>query len=138
MLLFVALVLVAAVLLFVFGVRGRDLPPADPISPTSVLEERRARVYENLRDLQFEYRVGKLSEGDYQRTKSELQKELAGILAELDMLSAAPLAVPASVAAAPAPPPRPATPYLCPHCGAGFDIALKFCGQCGKRMEIHA
>ena len=48
------------------------------------LETRKAAIYENLRDLQFEYRVGKLSDDDYQRTKKEMQAELAALLAEID------------------------------------------------------
>ena len=58
-------------------------------------------IYENLRDLQFEYRVGKLSDADYQPTKVGLQKELAGVLAEIDKLAPA-----AAVAAAVAEPLR--------------------------------
>ena len=57
--------------------RSKDIPEAPPVSPTLHLEEKKARIYENLRDLQFEYRVGKLSDEDYQKTKQSLQKELA-------------------------------------------------------------
>src|ERR1700681_1388841 len=74
------------VLAFVLGVRDRDLPVAEPESPFQHLDERKAAIYENLRDLQFEYRVGKLSDADYQNTKKNLQKELAGVLAEVDRL----------------------------------------------------
>ncbi len=75
--------------------------------------------------MQFEYRVGKLSDDDYQRTKQELQQELAGVLARIDAVAGAG-ASPVK-AAAPA-------PNQCPHCGAKFDRPLKFCGECGKPM----
>jgi hypothetical protein len=39
-----------------------DLPAAEPESPFLHLDDRKAAIYENLRDLQFEYRVGKLSD----------------------------------------------------------------------------
>ena len=55
----------------------RILPEPEPVSPFQHLDERKAAIYENLRDLQFEYRVGKLSDADYQSTKKDLQKELA-------------------------------------------------------------
>ena len=44
------------------------------MSPTQHLDERKAAIYENLRDLQFEYRVGKLSDADYAQTKLALAK----------------------------------------------------------------
>ena len=53
-------------------VRAKDVPEAPPVNPPyQHLEGRKAAIYENLRDLQFEYRVGKLSDEDYQRTKKE-------------------------------------------------------------------
>jgi len=86
----VALVAVVAVtLLFTLFVRPQDIPPPDPVSPTRHLDERKAAVYENLRDLQFEYRVGKLSDADYAKTKLALQKELAVVVAETERVLAA-------------------------------------------------
>jgi len=75
-----------AVIVFILGVRSRDLPQPEPESPFKHLDERKAAIYENLRDLQFEYRLGKLSDEDYQSTKKDLQKELAVVLAEVDEL----------------------------------------------------
>jgi len=75
-------------ILIAFGlplfVRPKDLPEEVPESPTRYLDERRATVYENLRDLQIEYRMGKLSDEDYQAAKKELQGELATIMAQID------------------------------------------------------
>ena len=85
----VSIALVAAVILFILWVRPSDLPPPEIDPPTRPWEERKARIYENLRDLQFEYRLNKLSDEDYQRTKADLQKELALVLAEIDKLSPA-------------------------------------------------
>src|SRR3954470_4833615 len=79
-------VIAIVVLVFVLGVRPKDLPEPEPVSPFLHLDERKAAIYENLRDLQFEYRVGKLSDADYQATKRDLQKELAGVLAEVDRI----------------------------------------------------
>lgn len=80
----VAVALVLACVAYVLFVRPSDLPPAEVESPTKYLEERKARIYEGLRDLQFEYRLGKLSDEDYQRTKLDLQKDLAQVLASID------------------------------------------------------
>src|SRR5882762_4924618 len=89
MILVIAVCLVIAVTVFLtLNIRPADLPPPEQISPTQHLDERKAAIYENLRDLQFEYRVGKLSDKDYQETKIGLQKELAVVLAEIEVVLA--------------------------------------------------
>src|SRR5262250_2400427 len=88
MIIVVTAILAIVVIAFVLGVRPKDLPAPEPESPFRHLDERKAAIYENLRDLQFEYRLGKLSDQDYQATKKDLQKELAGVLAEVDRVKA--------------------------------------------------
>ena len=151
-------VIAIAVIAFILGVRPKDLPEPEAVSPFRHLDERKASIYENLRDLQFEYRVGKLSDEDYQTTKKDLQKELAGVLAEVDKVrmqlgmngavpprKPAPKAEPAKAAAAKVSvaqpePPKPAerrpAGFVCDSCGAEFEKELKFCGECGKPMKV--
>ncbi|MGA2185979.1 MAG: hypothetical protein ABSH47_23415 [Bryobacteraceae bacterium] len=125
-----AVLLAVGALLFTLLVRAKDVPEPEAPSPAAHLEQRKEQIYENLRDLQFEYRVGKLSDEDYQKTKLGLQTELAGVLAEIDRVQPAAVPVPA-----PPPPPRaPDSARICPHCGAKFARAMKFCGECGKAM----
>jgi hypothetical protein len=50
------------------------------------LRERKDAVYENLRDLNFEYKAGKVPDADYTSLKSSLQDEAATILAEIARL----------------------------------------------------
>ncbi len=121
------------IIAFIFTIRTKDLPEPEPVSPFHHLDERKAAIYENLRDLQFEFRVGKLSDADYQHTKLDLQRELAGIMAEIDQLKAA-LAKQPGTAMASAKAEEP-TKFVCPHCKAEFAQALKFCGECGKPMK---
>jgi len=127
----VAVVLLLAVtLLYTLFVRAKDIPPPDPVSPTQHLDERKAAIYENLRDLQFEYRVGKLSDTDYQQTKLALQRELAVVLAGIEKIAkTAPPKPAVATKAAPK-----AAEFICPHCGKQFPTAMKFCGECGKEM----
>jgi hypothetical protein len=124
---FTAAILLVGVIVYTLGVRARDLPDPEPVSPTGHLEERKATIYENLRDLQFEYRVGKLSDQDYQQTKQNLQKELARVLAEIEGAGSGLRPAPAAPA-----------PNSCPHCGAKFPAPMKFCGECGKPMLAEA
>jgi NADH pyrophosphatase NudC (nudix superfamily) len=130
MIIALACVLAIAVIAFILGVRAKDLPEPEPESPFLHLDERKAAIYENLRDLQFEYRVGKLSDQDYQNTKKDLQGELASVLAEIDALKAE------LVLGGPAvPPANTLNDLICAYCGAKFEKPLKFCGECGKPMK---
>jgi hypothetical protein len=135
-----AILLIAGAVLFTLFIQERDLPPPEPENPFAYLDARKAAIYENLRDLQFEYRVGKLSDEDYQKSKTELQRELAKVLAEVDKLkqelgvtakTTAPAAKAAAAKATAAASPKGS---VCPSCGAKFDRALRFCGECGKPM----
>src|SRR6266478_9889679 len=112
MIIFAASILTIGVLVFILSVRTKDLPEPEPVSPFQHLDERKAAIYENLRDLQFEYRVGKLSDADYQQTKRDLQKELAGVLAEVDRIKAE-LGVRVQVVPKAA---KQAASLTCPHC----------------------
>jgi hypothetical protein len=53
------------------------------------LRERKAAIYENLRDLNFEFKVGKFPDSDYQTMKSSLEEEAAAALAEIARLEEA-------------------------------------------------
>jgi hypothetical protein len=54
------------------------------------LRERKDAVYENLRDLNFEYKAGKVPDLDYVSLKVSLQDEAATILAEIVRLECVP------------------------------------------------
>jgi len=53
------------------------------------LEERKEQLYENLRDLNFEYRAGKYPEEDYLAQRTLLENETSQLLAEMDHLQQA-------------------------------------------------
>lgn len=53
------------------------------------LFERKEQIYENLRDLNFEYKAGKLSDGDFQSMRDSMEQEAAGVLAEIERLEKA-------------------------------------------------
>ena len=79
--------LAIATVLFVFNVRldASDLAPHRTM--LDQLMERRDAIYENLRDLRFEYRAGKFSEADYEETKQLLEMEAARVLSDMDTLT---------------------------------------------------
>lgn len=55
----------------------------------SYLEERKDAVYENLRDLSFEHKAGKLSDDDYEQQRQGLEDEATVILAEMEEIQSA-------------------------------------------------
>lgn len=50
------------------------------------LLERKEQLYENLRDLNFEYRAGKYPVEDFEAQRAQLENEAAQLLAEIDHL----------------------------------------------------
>jgi len=81
------LMLAVAVALFVFYIQ----PDASDLAPHRTkldqLLERRDTIYDNLRDLRFEYRSGKYSDGDFEAMKAALENEAALVLAEIDQVT---------------------------------------------------
>jgi hypothetical protein len=79
--------LAAGTLLFVFNVR---LDASDYVPHRTKLDqllERRDAIYDNLRDLRFEFRAAKYSEKDFEEIKQSLEIEAARVLAEMDTLT---------------------------------------------------
>lgn len=76
--------LAVAVFLWVFYIH----PDASDLAPHRTkldqLLERRDTIYDNLRDLKFEFRAGKYSEGDYELMKTALENEAAVVLTQID------------------------------------------------------
>lgn len=141
---------VVIVLLYVLLIRQSDLPYVEPLSPVAHLDERKAAIFENIRDANFEFLMGKLSPDDYQQTKNDLQKELADVNVEIESvltragsteagqatakrkLEKKPTATQPVMAAASG------VPIVCPNCNATFATPMRFCGECGKPMEGNA
>jgi hypothetical protein len=79
--------LAVATMLFLFYIQ----PDASDLAPHRTrldqLLERRDTIYDNLRDLRFEYRSGKYAEGDFEAMKTALENEAAMVLAEIDQVT---------------------------------------------------
>ena len=74
-----------AIIFYVFWLPGR-LKLGPEKTRATYLRERKDVVYDNLRDLNFEYKAGKFPEADYQAMKNSLEEEAAAILAEIARL----------------------------------------------------
>src|SRR3989442_3570548 len=91
--------LTAATLIFVFMIQPDPADSAPHRSHLDQLMERRDIIYDNLRDLKFEYRTGKFAEEDYEQMKQTLEAEAALVLAEIERVTESPGMLPRSDAA---------------------------------------
>jgi len=117
---------------------------------------RKDAVLTAIKDLEFDYHVGKVSEEDYRRLDQRLRRQAIGLIQQIEKLApesatlderleaeiarlrrtqerqrAQPAAAPSpSAQAAPANGSAPAARF-CTNCGARLEPAYKFCANCG-------
>jgi hypothetical protein len=85
----ICMAMAAAALFYVFYLPGKLFLGPEK-TRVGYLLERKDAVYENLRDLNFEFKAGKVPDADYVALKSSLQDEAATILAEIARLGKEP------------------------------------------------
>ena len=79
------LLLTLGILAYVFYMPG-ELDVSPEKTRVAFLRERKDAVYENLRDLNFEYKAGKFPDADYNTMRASLEDEAAALLAEIERL----------------------------------------------------
>lgn len=107
------------------------------------LLNRKAVVYNNLKDLEFEYKMGMLSDADFRRLQTGYKREAALILQQLDSLGVEKNIdemIEKDVAARRAKHSVPVSTTKeestqCPSCGAAILPEKKFCADCGHRLD---
>ena len=118
-----------------------------------------------IKDLEFDYRTGKLSEEDYERMDQRLRRQAIGYMQQIEKLApesaqmdgrieaeiarlrktgdAAPASAP-QPAASPVPKPSPTTDgaaaavNYCTNCGKPVQPTHKFCASCGTPVSAEA
>ena len=86
--LFVCAVITLASLYYIFFFPG-EVYSGEEKTRLGYLRERKEAVYENLRDLNFEYKAGKVPDADHQSMRASLEEEAAAIMAEIARLEQA-------------------------------------------------
>jgi hypothetical protein len=81
----VCCVFAAGILIYVFF-PSRDTDTGVVKTRAAYLYERKEVVYENLRDLNFEFKSGKFTQADYDGMRLGLEAEAARIMAEIQKL----------------------------------------------------
>lgn len=79
------LLITAGTLIYVFYLPG-TLRLGPEKTRAAHLRERKEVIYENLRDLNFEFKAGKFPESDYHAMKNSLEEEAAALLSEISSL----------------------------------------------------
>ncbi|MEZ4770780.1 MAG: zinc ribbon domain-containing protein [Caldilineales bacterium] len=125
---------------------------ADPLVE---LETQRDAVYQAIRELRFDFDVGKVSESDYNIFDTQLKAQAVAVLKEIDALQAAEAdpeldaLLEAEIAALrhvngngpPKPMQREPVPAgaasinFCPQCGTKVQAGDRFCGKCGSTLQ---
>jgi hypothetical protein len=72
-------------LAYVFWPQERVVAPVEK-TRLDYLRERKSVVYDNLRDLNFEFLAGKFPEDDYARQRGDLEEEAAKVVSEIETL----------------------------------------------------
>ena len=120
--------LTAFALVYTLYVRPEHLPVEPEIEPElEYFNDKKKVIYENLRDLNLEYRMGKLSDNDYAQLKAGFQLELARLMKQMDDYAARRAF---QVSAKPSAPPG-----TCARCGHMNPPENQFCGRCGARLS---
>jgi hypothetical protein len=96
------------------------------------LLDRKSVIYRNIKDLEFEYRIGRLSDTDYKQLDAGYKNDAAIILQKLEQLGVTQDLddlIEKEIAAHKKSPGRNST--QCPSCGADVAPGKKFCADCG-------
>lgn len=116
----------------------KSVLPID-VTPAADLKRRRMVVYENIRDLDFEFRAKKIARKDYDALRAGYKEEAARLMVasqELEHSTAEDRFIEREVATR-----RQrlkdklAESYVCKKCGFNNPIPVKFCGNCGTPIS---
>lgn len=88
------------------------------------LLSRRDMIYSAIKDLEFDYKTGKLSEEDYEELKSQYESEAVEILEKIDKSGKGKAGVNVGEKKR----------LLCPECNSTYSKNDKFCSKCGSKL----
>ncbi|MFC6644366.1 hypothetical protein ACFQBQ_01910 [Granulicella cerasi] len=81
----VALLVIGSAVYIFFGTQRAIVPPVRH-TRAEYLHDRKTVIYDNLRDLNFEFRAGKYPVADYELQRTALEAEAASVVSELERL----------------------------------------------------
>ena len=147
---YVAIALVVALVLVIFVVapllstesKPDAVVPID-VTPAADLKRRRLVVYENIQDLDFEYKSGKIAPDDYESLRESYMAEAAHLMlasqeadrprSAMDSFIEREVAVRRARHKV-----QPVEEYRCAKCDFENPVPVKFCGNCGAPVFASA
>ena len=131
----IGVLLIAVAAAFVaapFFTAGTEAERTVPISPgptdRQALERQKLDAYAAIKEAEFDYRTGKLSDDDFAATRNRYSARALEAIAALEAPSAA---SPRPAAAGR----RPARIAFCPNCGHTVPPRANFCPGCGCSLK---
>lgn len=117
-----ALIAAAAVLYLLYAGQSGNTAAAiaGENASAALLRERQTALKLSLRDIEYEFSVGKMEKADFERLQNEFLSEWESLEAKLAALPAEPVAVPPA--------------NSCPQCGTAIIAAARFCHACGAKL----
>lgn len=105
----------------------------------SDLQERKENIYAAIKDIEFDYQMGKLSEEDFKELRQQYKDEAVNLLKEIDATQQKIIkpAAPQSKSKSKEPVKGKAAKF-CWICGTPVTKADKFCANCGTRISESA
>lgn len=100
-------------------------------SEKQTLERQKREAYAAIKEIEFDYRMGKLSEADFTAMRNKFAGEALGAIAVLDATKAAQLRDLAQGR-------RPSRSAFCPTCGRSVPPRANFCPACGRSVQEEA
>jgi hypothetical protein len=94
------------------------------------LEARKNEIYAAIRDIDFDYKMGKLSQEDYETLRHQYKSEAISMMKQIDAGQAGKTHRGAKGAAAP----PTTTGRFCHHCGEPITGEARFCSACGGKL----
>lgn len=91
---------------------------------SEVLYRRKEAAYATLKELEFDYRMGALSERDFRELEAKYKLEAIEAIGAVEELEAAEQA------------PADAGQLECPQCGETYEPGMKFCASCGEPLLV--
>jgi membrane protease subunit (stomatin/prohibitin family) len=86
------------------------------------LEARKAQIYAAIKDIDFDFQMGKLSKEDYEQLRSEYKVQAVGLLKQLDQMQGKRRGGPGAAI------------KFCHECGQPLTAGNKFCSACGEKV----
>ena len=104
-------------------------PPLEETAERNALDTlvtERESAYQAIRDLDFDFQLGKLSSADYQSLREKQKAQAASVLQQIDALGSAQVVQTASIR----------EPKLfCTNCDTPREPDDKFCRKCGNKLK---